>query len=495
MNPRWRKISGDLREHPAQAFLVGIAILVSTAAIMTALGAEAILTREVDASFRAGRPAAVVIWLDHVDDALVAAARTQPGVTDAEARRLVRARAEVAPGDWRTLLIFGIRDFRDLRVSVFRSESGAWPPPDGAALVERSALPVLQTPPGTTLQLRVPGGTRVTLPIAGVVHDPGLAPGWQDNAGYLYVSPATLAQLGQGDTLDELRLTIAPDAGRDTAAIVAANMTSWLAAQGRQVERVEVPVLAHPHADHMQTLLLLLKIFSALALVLCGALVANMMTGLLARQVCQIGMMKAIGGTSRQVAGIYVGLIGIIVTVSVALGLPLGLLIARAFSAFTVEQLNLEVSSWLIPVSTLVLVIFLSAGWPLLVAVVPIFSATRMTARAAISHIGLTPPTRVRQGWLVQRIGGDRTTTLALRNTFRRPGRLALSLGALAVGGAMLMTAVNVYTGLLAAVDRTLDARGDDIDVRLLGPAPAPELVALTASIPGVRVGARACSH
>ncbi|WP_438010365.1 ABC transporter permease [Sorangium sp. So ce321] len=82
---------------------------------------------------------------------------------------------------------------------------------------------------------------------------------------------------------------------------------------------------------------------------------------------------------------------------------------------------------------------------------------------------------------------GSGRCTSAFRDLFRRSVRLSLALGALALGGAVLMTAVNVYGGLVHALDDAMAARGDDVDVRLLRPAPAGELTERALAIPGVR--------
>ena len=138
MSPRLRKVWGDVRENPARALLVALAIAVSTAALMAAVSAQVVLDREIQRSFLSGNPPHTVLWLESADQILAARVEEQPGVAAAEVRRVVRARAEVAPGDWRTLLIFVVPDFDSLRVSTFRSERGAWPPETGSALAERS---------------------------------------------------------------------------------------------------------------------------------------------------------------------------------------------------------------------------------------------------------------------------------------------------------------------------------------------------------------------
>lgn len=234
MSPRVRKVVSDLTEQPGRALLVFLAIALGAAALTVALGARSVLLREIPASFATAEPPAVVVWLEDVDSQVLEGVRALPGVVDADARRLVRARVEVAPGDWRTLLLFGVRDFADLRVSAFETLEGQWPPERGAVLVERSGLPVLGAGTGDALTVRVPGGALASLPIRGVVHDPALAPGWQDNAAYAYTSRETLSDLGLGSHLDELRITVTGSMGgdRSVAGRVADNTADWLAEAG-----------------------------------------------------------------------------------------------------------------------------------------------------------------------------------------------------------------------------------------------------------------------
>ena len=196
MNTAWRKVWGDLRESPARSILVGLAIFIGISALAAVLMTRTILLREIETSFQSSKPAAIVFLLDSVSPETVEKARSQPGVIEADARKLVRTRVEVAPGDWRTMLVFAVRDFRDLRVSVFQPTSGDFPPRDGELLIEQSSLSVLKTKQGEKLHIRAPGGTIKDLPVGGIVHDTGLAPGWQDNSGYAYANPATIESLG-----------------------------------------------------------------------------------------------------------------------------------------------------------------------------------------------------------------------------------------------------------------------------------------------------------
>ncbi len=483
MSPRVKKVVSDLTERPGRALLVFLAIALGVSALTVALGARSVLLREIPASFAAAEPPAAVFWLENVDEQVLGGVRALPGVADADARRLVRARVEVAPGDWRALLLFGVRDFSDLRVSSFETLEGQWPPERGAILVERSGLPVLGAALGDAITVRVPGGASASLPIRGVVHDPALAPGWQDNAAYAYASRETLAELGLGGHLDELRITV--DGDRSVAARVADGTADWLAEVGREVSRVEVPPRRHPHTDHMTTMLLLLSVFSALALLLSGALAASVTAAFLARQARQIGVMKTIGARSSDIASIYLAMIAILAAPAIAIGLGAGLLGARSFSSFAAQQLNLDVASQAVDALTLMTIVCVGLAVPLVAAAIPIARAARMPIRKALQDPGITAPRTRGRGWsLLEGLG--RPPVLAVRNSFRRPVRLCLTLLALGLGGAALMTASNVYVSLIAAVDRSLDRRGDDIDARLLRPVDATAILADIRSLRGV---------
>src|SRR5439155_16124688 len=96
-----------------------------------------------------------------------------------------------------------------MQVETLVRDQGAWPPPPGTMLVERGALSVLETEPGATLTVQTPNGQPRSVPISGVVRDLGVAPAWQEQSGYAYVTPDTLASLGEAPSLDQLKIVVA----------------------------------------------------------------------------------------------------------------------------------------------------------------------------------------------------------------------------------------------------------------------------------------------
>jgi len=467
---RLRKLLGDFRAEPGRAGLMVVALSVSLIAVGSVLGAYAILTREIAVNYQGTRPASATLEVaGGVDGALVTAVRRDPLVADAEARDVVLARVQVGP-DFRPLLLFVIDDFADLRLNTFRSESGAWPPPIGSMLIERTAREMLRATTGQSVLVKTPNGKATRVPISGLVHDPGLAPAWQEREGYAYITRATLATLGEEPRLDELRVRFR-DANRRGVERAAIELGNRLVQQGHAVSEIRVPPPnEHPHQRQMTTILVMMLTFSVLSLVLSAILVATSLAALLARQVREIGIMKTIGARSSQVAWMYAIEIAALGCVSLLLALPVGVAAARGFSAAVATLLNFTLTNVALPAWVYAVQAGAALLVPVLTAAVPIVRATRTTARRAIDEYGVSADS-VRHRYS--------SLPPALRNVLRRPARLTLTLSLLAAGGAMFMTALDVSRGWERNVAKIYETRKYDVEIRLHRAEPAAVAAAL----------------
>jgi putative ABC transport system permease protein len=486
----WRKVRRDLWLTRGRTALLIATVAVSLTSLGTVLGAYAIVSREMRPSYLSTNPAAATVVLDRGADAdLLAAVRQRPDIAGAEARAMVRARVEIAPDAWLPLDLFVVPDFDAMRIETFAREEGAWPPPTGAMLLERTALPVLNAEVGRELTVQTPNSPARSVRVAGVVRDPGLAPAWQEQTGYAYITPETLAWLGESGGLDLLKIAVA-DRPFDAAAIerTARALSAWLAQNGWTVEEIRIPPPGvHPHQRLTQALTLVLLLFSLFALGLSAILVATLISGMLARQVRQIGAMNAIGARPAQVAAIYAATVFAIGMAAAALSLPptgaLGALLAGAFADLSnITLVSSAVPTWVFLVNAVA-----GVGLPLLAAAVPIARASRLTVREAIGDVGLyrAPTGGALLGARISRAVGP-TLALAGRSAFRRPGRLVLSLALLTAGGATFLSGVNVA----AASDRQMAAaearRAFDLELHLTRPVPTDVLLRIARAAPGV---------
>jgi putative ABC transport system permease protein len=475
---RWRKLGRDLWLQRGRVLLMLVAVTVSVIAVGAVLGARAVLTREMALNYLGTHPATATLEMSgDVDAAVLDLARRQPQVASAEPGDAILSRARVGD-DWRPLLLFVVDDFARTSLNTVRPDRGAFPPPDGTVMLERTAVQFLAADIGQRLRLQTPHGTLQELAVSGLVHDPGLAPAWQERTGYAYVSRATLRQLGEDGAPHELRLGLRDDATSAQAEASATAVARALAGAGHRVLEVRVPPpRQHPHQRQMNTVLLLLLAFALMALLLSGVLVANTLNALLARQVREIGVMKTIGARTGQLAGMYVALVVALGAAALLLAVPASLAAAQAFSSDVATMLNLQLDSAQVPLWVVGVQALAALVVPTAVAAVPIWRACRASVRETIDRHG---------------VGGERIRRvvsrwpMALRNAVRRPRRLALTLCLLAAGGAMFMSAINMAGSWQRTIDKVYETRHYDLEVRL-GEAQSAGLAAQLRQLPGVR--------
>jgi len=492
-SPRWKKLWRDLQAARGRMVMMVAAIAVSIFGVGTILSAYTILTREMSRNYLGTNHASAFLELDRVDNALVESVRAQPNIADAEATSWVMARVEVSPNEWRPLLLFVIPDFNALRLNTFNSEEGAFPPQEQTILLERLALDLTNAKKvGDAINVQTPNGHKQSVVISGLVHDPGLAPAWQEQMVYGYVTPSTLAWLGESDTLQILKIQI-KDGASSQAAIesTVSDLAAWLKTQGRTVEEIRVPPPnMHPHQSQMNSILFMLLVFSLMALVLSAILTATMIGGLLAQQIRQIGIMKAIGARSRQITSLYLVMIAALGFIAVILGVPFGVAVGRGFASVVGDLLNFTIYSNAIPAWVYVVELLMGILIPLLVALNPILKTTRTTVRETLNDYGTTRETvasRGLLGWVAKIKGVDNTLLMALRNTFRRRGRLILTLSLLAAAGAMFITGMNVKTGWETYLVDAASYRHYDLEIRFNAPQSEAQIDSILATIPEVQ--------
>lgn len=490
-SPRWKKILRDLQAARGRMAMMVIAIAVSIFGVGMILSAYTILSREMSANYLGTNPASAFIELDRVDEALVKAVSERPGISEAEATSWVGARAEVSPNEWMPVLLFVIPDFETTHVSTVSLEAGVYPPSEQTILVEREVLPMLDMKIGDAITVQTPNGTKQKMKISGTVHDPALAPAWQEQTVYGYIKPATLATLGESETLHILKVVLS-DQPYNIAAIdsTVSELAVWLKGQGYVVDEIRIPPPGrHPHQSQMNSVLTLLLVFSLMALILSAILTATMINGLLAQQIRQIGIMKAIGARSVQITSLYLVIVVALGIAASLIGMPLGIAAGRGFAGVVAQLLNLKIYSNAIPAWVYIVLLLMGVLIPLLVALDPILKTTRITVRETLNDYGISrdaPASQLRDGWLSRIRFFDNTLILALRNTFRRRGRLILTLSLLSAAGAMFMTGVNVRAAWGDYLNQAAADRHYDLEIRFNSPVSEEQIDSILASVQGV---------
>jgi putative ABC transport system permease protein len=237
----------------------------------------------------------------------------------------------------------------------------------------------------------------------------------------------------------------------------------------------------------MATLMFLLQAFGLMALLLSGVLTANMISALLAGQIRQIGVMKAVGGNTRQISQLYFGLVLPLGLAGLLIGMPLAVLGGNGYALFASNLLNFQIFDNAIPFGYLALQVVIGLGIPLLAATWPILRGGKITVREAISDYGIADTSFKDAGLLkLPRPFSNRPFLLSLRNTFRKRGRLILTLITLAFGGAGFIVAMNVSASMDSTVSAKFEAARYDIQIGFSQPYAEADLAAILLDVPGV---------
>ncbi|MFF4590371.1 FtsX-like permease family protein [Streptomyces sp. NPDC001388] len=491
---RLRKLGRDLWATRSRVAMMTIAIAVSVLAVTAFLSARAIIGREITRNYQATLPASATLHVPGgVDTAALAAVRAQPGVLDATARSTLQARIRVGDGPWRTLVLFAGDPADPLRINTVAVQTGSWPPPERSLLLERTALGFLGVSTGQRVTVEAPGGAPTPMTVAGSVHDGGVAPAGQEQTAYGYATTTSLATLGRPRTPDQLRIVVGDHSTAATSSSVidrtAQRVAARMKALGHPVSSIDIPPPGrHPHQGQMVMVGFVLLAFGLMALLLASILVATMLGGMLTAQIRQIGAMKAVGARTGQILQMYLALAAVIALTATALALAPGLALGRVLAGQGARLLNLDIASESVPAWVYAVALGAGVAVPLLVALVPLLRGSRITVRQAIDDHGAdsAAPGGFPERFLTRLRGPSRTQLMALRNMFRRRGRLLLSVGLLAVAGTMFLTGLNTAGGWSSLVAQSISRRHYDIEVRLDKPYPADRLVALTRSTRGV---------
>jgi len=488
LSPRWRKVLRDAQLHKARTLLVLIAIVTAMIGAGALLDAWALVQRVTAQTYGASLPASATLHVDGIDDELLAQVRAIPEIAAARAHRTQAATVEVN-GARLVAELFSVEDFAAQDIGRLRSERGTWPPRDGEIVIERSSLDFAGAALGANLALQVGNGPKLSLPVAGIVRDVGLPPGWMDHVFYAFVTPATLAQLGVTPPFDEIQIRVR-DASADREAVrrIAHAAKTTIERGGHRVGRIVVPEPGrHPHAAQMDSLMLTQGAFALLTLIVCSFLIVNLVSAMLAGQTREIGIMKALGAVPAQVAAMHLTFAALLGALAASIALPAALAVGRPYAALKADMLNFPIDGVAVPWWAIALQLGIGCLLPVAAAALPVWRACRMPVHAALSDPGIAADGggfHVRRRIALPGIG--RPLLLSLGNAFRRRERMLLTLLALAAGGAVYLGADNLRTAVRGAVDQQFASQRYDVVLRMAGRFPETQLEAAATKVDGV---------
>jgi putative ABC transport system permease protein len=494
MSPRWRKVIRDLSSHRFRTALVVVSIAIGIFAVGVVLGTREVLVREFDVDYAASNPANVTYRTEDFDDELVELAADEPGVGGVQARRSTTLRYTWAGAEEvRTLSVEAFKDFGDITVgTVVPVGEGRWPPEPGEVVLEAAARQVDDYAIGDILEVERADGEGVLLRVSGFAHDINAVPAQFVGYETGYVAYETLEYLGEPRVYNQLSLAFADE---DVSWVEASRLAEELRERlfdsaGLRVFYTDVPEPgSHFLGDIFKAVSLLLLALGVLALGLSAFLVVNTVSALMAQQVRQVGIMKAVGGSAGQLERLYTVTVLVYGALAVAIGLPAASAGSRWFIDFAAEILNFRVSSHTLPAWVIAVEVAVGLLVPLLAAAAPVRRGVRLSVVRALNATGMSE-TAFGHG-LTDRVLGairglPRPVALSLRNTFLRKGRLALTLSTLTLASAVVMSVFSVQASIEQTISDLESWWRYDVQVAFGLPEDAEAVEAELADVPGI---------
>ena len=469
MNMTLKKAFSDLRSSPGRTVLAWLALVIGLWGVGGILVSYTILTHDLNRNYLQTRPQHAVLTSTDFARLDLSALRARPEIESAEFRDLSIQRIEARANDWIPLWLFSVEDFEHPTIATLRSEKGAKVPGPGSLLIERDGRLISNLDVGSLARVRSGGRIR-ELPVSGIAFDPAQAPATQDHFIYAYVDPQTYTDISGLPVHQRLILRLNNAGSRKDVQAALEGTLGYLAALGMRVASVNIPQFnEHPHQWQLDTLLLLQGGIGLLAFLMGAVMVSQLMASILAKQVRQIGILKAIGASRWQVLLIY-----LVMVLALGLGagvaaIPLAVATGKAFAAFVAGKLNFDILTRQLPLQLYAALGAASLLLPVLLALPAILRGIRVPVHHALSDYGIAQDAvDATSATLVAR-RAPRWLALATRNILRRKGRLAVTVLTMALGVAIFSTGFNVrqsLQNLLADSDRSMK---HDVQVVLHG--------------------------
>ena len=497
-----KKIWHDLAERKGRSAITILGMCIGFWGVGSAAVAWLVLSNDLASNFRQTNPPAIAMTLDGQGVIDVSRIGAVEGAQNIENRPQLSGRAQYAPDRWLKLVLWVVEDFTDMRVGTVFPVNAALPPPPGTIVVERDGPPIAnflkrREQSGSVghersvadpdrpfvrfedapIPIQLAGGIDIAAEISGTVFDPRQAPSRMEMAIYAYATRDTVEQWGAA-IADRLLVTPAPGY-EDEASIhaTAARLEARLAEIGFTAVETSYPShTKHVHQFQMNSILWLISGVGMLALLMCAVLVVNLISGVLTPQVRQIGVLKAIGASARQITMMYATAMAVTGIISASIALPFAIRSGFAVSGKLAAMLNFDVLTQALPLSACIGFVFAASLFPVIAALPTVCRWSRVPVTDALRHSGANPEQDNSPPI-------DRITTLlpitfriGLRNAFRKPQRTLMTAASLGLGVLVFMIAMNTRTSLLHTAEMEENARRFDVLIGFEEPIAASQV-------------------
>ncbi|HRQ38802.1 MAG TPA: ABC transporter permease [Chloroflexota bacterium] len=467
MDVIWYKVWHDLWHHKARTLLVILSIASGVFAIGAIFGMVDHLLGGMDSAHQAINAAHINIFLNTPIDRDTAVSLTKiPGVAGVEPNNRLSIRYKTdANGEWQDGTITMRDDYAEQQFDLLTLKAGAWPAGQQIG-VERLTSQSYDLDMGDQIIIEMDGTDRV-FTINGRIRHSFVEPPLFGGEAHFFADAAGLARLGMPEGQFASLLVQVQPYSRAHAEQIAGDIRERLSKQGYNVA---VTIYQEPERhwgrDFVDGLMIVLRVMAVVSLFLSVMLVANTFTAVITQQTDQIGVIKAIGGSSRLIAQTYLAGVLLVSLLALAIALPLGALVAFASSRWFLNLFNVDFEIFQFSPQAVLWQVAAATAVPLFAALWPILKGAGLTVREAIATYGLGGDFGSSRfdRWLDHLSARylSAVYAAALGNMFRRKGRLALTQLVLVIAGVMFLVVMTLVASTNYTLDNEMARRGYD---------------------------------
>jgi putative ABC transport system permease protein len=488
----WHKVWSDLWHNKTRTLLAVLSIAAGVFAVGAMFGMSELLITNLDKSHRSVLPTHVnVILTSLVDEDVLLNLRDVLGVEDIEPYNSVTILYKLRPeDDWRQGVIQMRRDFDDQKYELLQLRDGNWPNGKNEVAVERMAAQFLQVGIGDKVIFKINDQERI-LPITGLVRHPFVPPPQFMDLAFFFMNSEGMERLdipnGKYGSFYVRATPYNPDHVRE----VASEIKDKLAKQ-------DIGVAAFVYEDpdkhwgraFFDGITLVQKLLALICVAISAVLVYNTLSNLITQQINQIGIIKAIGGRTQTIIGIYLVSALVYGILALVISLPLGAIAASKITQTFLGLFNIDYTRLEISTEAVIFQVLSAILAPVLAGLPPTLQGARITVRQAIASYGLGGAFGTsRLDRFVERIGERWLPSYyatALGNMFRNKRRLLLTQLVMISAGAAFLIVMSLNTSLAKTLDNYFARRHYDTTIQFTQNQRTGRINSLVNSVRGV---------
>jgi len=492
MSVIWYKVLSDLWDNKARTLLATLSIATGVFAVGATFGMVDQMLAGMDAAHQAVYPAHIMVFLqDDIDRDIATRLKKVDGVVDIEAANQIGVRYKLnAADEWDSGVLVMRDDYDDQTYDTLQLKEGAWPAKNSYG-IERLSSQYYDIDIGDPVIFEVDGREKA-LKIRSKVRHPFVPPPPFGGPAFFFADAQGMErfEVAEGE-FSQLLIRVEPyseEFARDVASEIKDRLSK---------ENVGVGTIIYQDPEKhwgrpiMEGINLVLQILAVVSLGASAVLILNTLMALVTEQTNQIGIIKAIGGSTGMIIKVY--LVGVLLygLLALLISLPLGAFVAFTATQWLLNLFNIDYEIFQYSSRAFMFQMIAAVAVPMLAALWPVLSGASITVREAIASYGLGSG-KFGSSWLdrlVERLGQHFLSTpyaTALGNMFRRKGRLLLTQLVLITAGTMFLGVMTLSSSITLTLDNEFLRRNHDMTIYLEDNERTDRAVALAETMPGV---------